>query len=174
MTAGILAIIGGFFTVLKFFIGQFSPESKLRRWELWYERQKTANAVEAGRLDATNARIDKEPDKTGQELLDDLNAKFDGDMKAARRPRPPRWPGWLVLVVWVGIILALVVLSFGGCARFRPEPLYIQFPDPPRLTWYFCEREGEQVLCLAQTDGAKLSKWFDKVRAFNHARERLQ
>jgi hypothetical protein len=169
MVAGILAIIGGFFTVLKFVIGQFSPESRLRRWELWYERKKTADAVEANRLDAANNRIDKEPDKTGQDLLNDLNEKFDGDMKAARRPRPS-WPAWMW---WAVLALVLMGLAL-GCARFRPEPLYIQFPDPPKLTWYFCEREGEQVLCLSQPDGAKLSKWFDKVRAFNHARERLQ
>ena len=76
MPQAILIIIGGFFAVLKFVIGQFSPESKLRRWELWYERKKTAAAVEAQRQEATNSRIDKEPDKHGEDLLDDLNEKF--------------------------------------------------------------------------------------------------
>lgn len=71
-----LAAIGAIFAVLKFILGEFSPESKLRRWELWYERKKASAQVEAERQVAANERIDNAPDKTGQDLVDDLNEKF--------------------------------------------------------------------------------------------------
>lgn len=75
---------------------------------------------------------------------------------------------------------SLSLLLLTGCARSLSEALYIRFPDAPKLTWYFCDPAQEmddkssKVLCVTQKDGAALSKWFDKVRAFNHARERLQ
>jgi hypothetical protein len=83
-TAG-LAAIGGLITIVKFILAQFSAEAKLRRLELWLERKRTAMAVEAERLEATNNRIDREPDKTGQELVDKLNEQFKGDHDA---PKP--------------------------------------------------------------------------------------
>lgn len=63
-----------------------------------------------------------------------------------------------------------------GCARFRPEPLYIAFPEVPRIEYRLCDVDGEPapLVCLSQRDGAALSKWLDKVRAFDHARQRLQ
>lgn len=77
----IITALGALLKLINFITGEFSPESKLRRLELWLERKKTAAAVEAERLEATNRRIDKEPDKTGQALVDDLNEKFKGEGK---------------------------------------------------------------------------------------------
>ena len=78
MASAVVAILGALLTIIKFVIGHFSPESKLRRLELWLERKKTAAAVESERLEATNNRIDREPDKAGQDLVDKLNDQFGG------------------------------------------------------------------------------------------------
>ena len=77
---------------------------------------------------------------------------------------------------WWWILAAASLLFLSGCARFRPEPLYIKFPEPPHLTFQLCwsDTEGAAMVCLPQADGAALAKWMDKVRAFEAARERLQ
>ena len=70
------------------------------------------------------------------------------------------------------IRLIIGILLLAGCSHFG-EPLYIKFPEPPHLTFKFCDDDGVQVLCLSESDGVKLSKWMDKVRAFEAARKRL-
>ena len=76
-----------------------------------------------------------------------------------------------ILLPW---IIAIFYLVLTGCARFAGEPLYLEFPDEPSLSWALCFNAArEPMLCLSQGDGAKLSKWVDKLRAFEHARARL-
>lgn len=88
MATAALAVLGALLTIIKMILGHFSPESKLRRLELWLERKKTAAAVEAQRLEATNSRIDREPDKAGQDLVDRLNEQFGGEPKKGAPDEP--------------------------------------------------------------------------------------
>lgn len=53
----------------------FSPSAKLARWEKWAAEGKAAARAEKDRLRATEDRIDKEPPKSGQDLIDELNKK---------------------------------------------------------------------------------------------------
>ncbi len=53
----------------------FSASARLRKWELWAAEGKARAASERDRQKATEDRIDKEPLKSGQELIDDLNRK---------------------------------------------------------------------------------------------------
>jgi hypothetical protein len=73
------------------------------------------------------------------------------------------------------VLLVGVLLVASACTWFRPEPLYIKFPVPPHITYELCDVVGrpEPELCLSQSEAAALSKWMDKVRAFEAARERL-
>lgn len=64
----------------------------------------------------------------------------------------------------------LLLLLLAGCARWRPEPVALPFPDPPALTWRAC---GEEV-CLSRAEADRLAEWLDAVNAFRHARERLR
>lgn len=69
--------------------------------------------------------------------------------------------------------LIVLALLLGGCAwfaRFRPEPTALPFPDPPSLHFVRCDADK---VCLSQADGAKLSAWMDKLKAFQAARTRL-
>lgn len=83
-------------------------------------------------------------------------------------------PDWLLTLRRVAAVV-LVGLVLAGCARFRPEPLHIQFPVPPKLVWAQCQpdEDGTPRLCLSERDAAALAKWIDRVRAFEAARERL-
>ena len=82
MTVGalsaIIAILGGLATGVKWLAAYFGDSSVLRRLQLSLERQKARQEVERERLLRTNERIDHEPDKTGQDLLDDVNDKLEG------------------------------------------------------------------------------------------------
>ena len=84
-TTAAVAILTGVIWIVKYILSFFTAEAKLRRLELWRERLKTRAAVEAERLEAAKRRIDLEPDKTGQDLVDDLNEKFKGGGDA---PKP--------------------------------------------------------------------------------------
>lgn len=69
--------------------------------------------------------------------------------------------------------LLLLVLVLAGCswfARFKPEPTVLPFPEPPALRFVLCDTDK---VCLSQADGAKLSAWMDKLKAFQAARLRL-
>lgn len=60
----------------------FSPSATLKRWEEWAIQRKTRTEDERARLKAEEERIDKEPPKTGQDLVDELNKKFgEGEEK---------------------------------------------------------------------------------------------
>ena len=72
----VVGILGALLTIAKLAWSLFSPKARLRHLELWIERQKALNQSESSRQDDDNARIDTQPPKTGQELLDDLNEKF--------------------------------------------------------------------------------------------------
>ena len=74
----------------------------------------------------------------------------------------------------VGLLVAVAVIAT-ACARWRPEPMYLVFPDPPAISYRLCEQAGHPTpdVCLSQTDAAALAKWMDKVRAFEAARKRL-
>lgn len=89
MTAGALAalipLLTGLAAVVKWIAGYFSDTSALHRLQLYLERQKARAQVERERLLATYARIDREPAKDGDALLDDLNDKFKGPGDA---PKP--------------------------------------------------------------------------------------
>ena len=75
------------------------------------------------------------------------------------------------VIVLLGIILACWL---AGCARFGGEPRYLEFPDEPHITWALCDPVQDTVrVCISQADAQKLAKWIDKLRAFEHARERL-
>lgn len=73
---GALAIIGAAISIIGWALRLFSPTARLHRLELWLERQRTASNVESARQEVENERIDRQPDKTGQDLVDDLNEKF--------------------------------------------------------------------------------------------------
>lgn len=75
---GALAILGVLVTGARWVLGFFSDSAKLRRLELWLERTKAKGESERERQRADNERIDQQPNKTGQDLIDDLNQKFKG------------------------------------------------------------------------------------------------
>lgn len=56
----------------------WSPSARLQRIQLSLATRIQAMKDEKARLKATEDRIDKEPQKTGQDLIDDLNKKFPG------------------------------------------------------------------------------------------------
>lgn len=80
MTAGALAalipLLTGLATIVGWITGYFSDTSKLNRLNLYLERQKARAEVERERLLSTYGRIDREPAKVDDALLDDLNVKF--------------------------------------------------------------------------------------------------
>lgn len=78
MFTAILGIVGLLLTIARLIWGVFSPASRLRRLELWLERRKAHGEAERERQAADNARVDAEPDKTGQDLVDKLNDEFGG------------------------------------------------------------------------------------------------
>lgn len=84
--AALLPLLTGLVAVAKWIAAYFSDSSKLRRLELWLERQKSRVEVERERLLAAYGRIEREPPKGGQDLLDDLNKKFGGGGDAAKKP----------------------------------------------------------------------------------------
>ena len=53
----------------------FSKNAKVDAILAWSERKKAQLVAERDRLRAANTRIDQEPQKSGQELIDDLNKK---------------------------------------------------------------------------------------------------
>jgi cell division protein FtsB len=56
----------------------FSKNAKADAMLAWAERQKARLVAERDRLRAAIKRIDAEPPKQGQDLIDDLNRKFGG------------------------------------------------------------------------------------------------
>lgn len=56
----------------------FSKNAKADAMLAWAERQKARLVAERDRLRAAEKRIDAEPPKQGQDLVDDLNQKFGG------------------------------------------------------------------------------------------------
>lgn len=54
----------------------FSKNAKADAVLAWVERGKARLKAERDRLRATNTRIDAEPPKTGQDLIDKLNQEF--------------------------------------------------------------------------------------------------
>lgn len=82
MTVGslsvIITILSGLAAGVKWLSNYFGDSAVLRRLLLSIERQKGRAEVEKERLLRAYDRIDHDPDKTGQELLDDVNRKLDG------------------------------------------------------------------------------------------------
>jgi len=83
MTAGALAalipLLTGLAALVKWVAGYFSDTAKLNRLQLYLERQQARAQVERERLLATYGRIDREPPKTPEATIEDLNEKFKGD-----------------------------------------------------------------------------------------------
>ena len=100
---GLVTLLGIVSKVLE----MFGPRAKLARLELALARAKERLALEAQQLQATYHRIEKEPDQTGQDLIDTLNQTSKKLRGGSGRPHPncPRdwyegcdWPGgcdWL-------------------------------------------------------------------------------
>lgn len=82
MTVGglsvIITILSGLAAGVKWLSNYFGDSAVLRRLLLSIERQKGRAEVERERLLRAYERIDAGPDKTGQDLLDDVNRKLDG------------------------------------------------------------------------------------------------
>lgn len=66
--------------------------------------------------------------------------------------------------------LGVLVLFFVGCAATLPAPTSLPFPSRPELTWYQGPDGG---LCLSPDDADRLLKFDDRLRAFEHAWQRL-
>ena len=62
-----------------------------------------------------------------------------------------------------------LLLALSGCARFHPAPA-LDFPPWPHTKFAL---DAESRFCLDQENMQALSKWLDKLRAFQAARERL-
>ena len=86
MTATVLTLLGGLAALVKWLASYFSDGSKLRRLELYLERQKARLEVERERLKATYERIEREPPKPPAEVVEDLNEKFGGGDANAPKP----------------------------------------------------------------------------------------
>lgn len=71
-----LSLALGLVSLLRYVASWFSAESTLRRLELRLERRRAAEAVEAERLEATFRRIEAEPPRTPQAMLDRLKKHF--------------------------------------------------------------------------------------------------
>ena len=69
----------------------------------------------------------------------------------------------------------VLIIALASCASWRREPAYLDFPEPPHITYQLCEIDNEAVpmICMSQHDAAALVKWFDKLQAFAAARRRL-
>lgn len=166
MTAGALGLliplISGAVALLKWFSAYFSDSGVLRRLQLYLERQKARAEVEAERLLRAYDRIDTTQDKTGQDLLDDLNGKFK------LRPHRHRslWRVALRQILHLAILGALLT----GCAHFHAEPA-LSFPPWPKLT--FTRDVATGAFCMDQAEAQSFDRWVDKLRAFEAARQRL-
>lgn len=153
--------------LVKWWLNYVSDSSVLRRLQLSLEAQKARMEVEAERLLRAYDRIQAEPDKTGQDLTDSLNEKF----KRARRPVAARARRVAVRRL-LRLSLPVVLLVLTGCTTvFRGEPA-LQPPKWPKLTFTLDPATGAQ--CLDQEEAQRLNKWFDELRAFFSARDRLQ
>ncbi|OFV86873.1 MAG: hypothetical protein A3J75_00145 [Acidobacteria bacterium RBG_16_68_9] len=74
--SAILTLGGGLVAILKWLAEYFSAGSQLKRREVAEARRHGQEAVEAERLRATYARIDREPAKTGDALVEEINRKL--------------------------------------------------------------------------------------------------
>lgn len=67
-----------------------------------------------------------------------------------------------------GLVLLAGLLA--GCATWQGEPLLLDFPSPPPLTF----RSDGSGVCLSAAEADRLAKWIDQLHAFRRARERLR
>lgn len=73
----IIAILSLFIGIVRWvYTTFFSKNAKADAILAWAERSKARAEAERDRLRAANSRIDAEPPKTGQDLVDKLNQEF--------------------------------------------------------------------------------------------------
>lgn len=78
----IIALISLFIGVVRWiYTTFFSKNAKADAILAWAERSRERLKAERDRLRAANSRIDAEPPKTGQDLVDKLNQEFGEDKK---------------------------------------------------------------------------------------------
>jgi len=120
--------------------------------------------AEAARVQATHERIDREPERKRDELLERL------------KKRGTKAVPLLALVLLAGcasIRRDVATLVCSECVQSVSEPRLLLFPEwPAELSWY-PDPQSEDGLCLPGKDADRLDKFADKFEATKSARRRL-
>jgi type II secretory pathway component PulM len=75
LSFALLAASGAISLMQFLYVTFWSPSAKLQKIQEWIAARLAVLKAEKDRQKATEDRIDKEPPKTGQDLIDDLNKK---------------------------------------------------------------------------------------------------